>query len=282
MSDTTFPLPLAAWQCAQPCPPLTIRWEYSLLAEELPRYTKGFGFTLSPSQHRDAVLLTVAMDHIDCAVDLCQDAEQRREIYAQTARFVGGDLVELSVGSPQFRWTVQRLAEMLERRGLRARYQYLAEQVFACGEAKRAHTEVPEFLATLLRESELTCEFILSIVSPHPPEFRTFMKALGTVVNLADDLLDVGRDFREGAQSLKPSLALYRALLGALLDNVGRAVRAFPQTLRLCAWGLAYTPWVLHALGVPVGREDYLAVTPTVFSRQCDTELTQPQTITMV
>lgn len=104
-------------------------------------------------------------------------------------------------------------------------------------------------------------EFMLRILGDYPPEFRVFALRLATSANLLDDVLDMRRDFRDGAQVLEPSFTFCgRALLNSV-TNAWEAFKVFPNKLELLRLNLSFLPWIARSFASWLGdRSDKVRV----------------------
>ena len=223
-------------------PQLSIRPEYALMASEVDRYARGFGFEMTRSQYQDISLLSLAIEKIDQAFDECDDPSRRRRLTRQITRRLAGKGRRLD-GGGELCWVVSHLCGMVRRRGLGQAYAGFAHKIFECGERKRRCTRKRDFVETLLRESDLMVEFLLCILEP-PAGFGEFARGLARTTNLLDDLLDMNDDYQRGSQELKPGPGLYGAILAAALTSAVATFRAYPSKLVLLRSSMALVPWV--------------------------------------
>lgn len=225
---------------------MQFRSEYLKLGSDLPGLAIEFDCRLSAQNRQDALILALAMDQIDDQIDSRPLFHERQEIYREVLDSLRTGRGELTGRPEAYRFTLTEVRRAAERAGQLEPFCATVEELMQVGEQLRA-TDSPRLYAELSeREADVTVALLYQILHPARPSarFQRFLRQSGVVGNLADKLLDLGEDRREGRSRVRPGAWLY------LLPRILRAARDIPflhpRPLALVSWAWSYFQYGLR------------------------------------
>lgn len=219
---------------------MQFRSEYLKLGSDLPGLARQFGCQLTAQSRYDTLILALAMDQIDDQIDIRPLFHERQVIYREVLDWLRTGRGELSARPEAYRYTLTEVRRAAERAGRLDPFCATVEELMQVGEQLRA-TDSPRLYAELSeREADVTVALLYHILAPARPDrrFLRFLRQSGVVGNLADKLLDLGEDRREGRSRVRPGAWLYLVprILRAALD----IPFLHPRPVALVSWAWSY------------------------------------------
>lgn len=217
------------------------RDEYPRIVHYVGVVAKDFGVEIHAHEMLGIEVLAEVTNVIDQAYDGCDDREGRRTLAEQIDAKLRGEHYELP---PIVDDALNRLAQHLPTQAARAKIADIVGQIFCRSERIRTASDVSEVLDDIYQEGELAMDLCLQLISGTTEEFAEYMRLLGGVCNLIDDMMDAREDIKAGERKYAVNRDFYTALMRRAAPGVTRILAEYPRKRRF----VAFLPKSAHAL----------------------------------
>ncbi len=206
-----------------------IRAEYGKAGEKLLGLLNLLGEERTDETDRRIRLFFKAIEAVDRCHDALQTSEERKALRRELATFFEGTTANIPAELIE---PLHELSTLINSLGKTQEFLRCVELIFLKGELLRVQKDVHDSVTLILEEGACTAELLMMTLGTRDPEFESYMKEIGALGKLCDDIIDLEDDLKTGERVYDKPYSFYGAALSKAVLNALKILWNHPRYAR--------------------------------------------------